>query len=156
MDPQQTQTLQEPQSSHLLGQLHLEIILRNRPPPGVSLKGPPLGHPLLNGGCLTDAAFDTSRSFTVRIEQGRFPLPAMKYDDTLTGTYKPLDYERRLQFDRSPYPPESKWRESWKEEFTVLEGPNYWDEKEFANHDAATWERIQRELGISFGFPRVP
>ena len=102
-----------------------------------------------------DDAFDTPRLFTVRIEQGRFPLPAMKYNDT-PSTEKCRDYERRLLFDRSPYPPESKWRESWKEDFTDPEGPNYWDEKEFCNHDAATWERISKELGTSFGFPRVP
>jgi hypothetical protein len=81
---------------------------------------------MVNGGCLLDGAFQP-KSFTVRIEQGKFSPPG-HIDDVFARDPR---YTKRLVFNKSPYPPESEWKESWREDWTMPEGQNWWDYKEF-------------------------
>jgi hypothetical protein len=131
--PDHDETPQGHKSPHLLGQLNLEITLTKRLPP--SARGGEMErNGMVNGGSLTDDAF-RSKKFTVRIEQGKFVLPAdiKNYPElpAIVGDKsisRFLSWTRRLVFDISPYPPESEWKETrWK-----VKSENWcWDLKEF-------------------------
>jgi hypothetical protein len=64
------------------------------------------------------------KSFNIRIEEGNFLLPE---DLSWTGPSAETPYTKRLVFDKSPYPPESEWKESWTKCWKEPEGKNYWD-----------------------------
>jgi hypothetical protein len=81
---------------------------------------------MVNRGCLLDGAFQP-KSFTVRIEQGNFAPPG-HINDIFT---RKKGYTKRLVFDKPPYPPESEWKESWREDWAVDKGHNWWDYNEF-------------------------
>jgi hypothetical protein len=136
------QTPQDQQSPHLLGQLNLEITLIQRLPP--SSRKFHAKNTMVNGGSLTDDAFQP-KSFTARIEQGNFSTPAHINSSDRHWT-------KRLVFNTSPYPPESEWKESWRELWTMDEGNNYWDCKAFVADSpkldkfAATHKSIGRPL----------
>ncbi|RFU26025.1 hypothetical protein B7463_g10310, partial [Scytalidium lignicola] len=124
------QISQDQQSPHLLGQLNLEITL-TKDLPSWAQNGLHAKNPMLNGGALTDDAFQP-KSFLVRIEQGKFATPA-----NIEVGFSPdcdANYTKRLVFNRSPYPPESEWKEAWKEDWLDFEGHNWWDCKEFVGY----------------------
>jgi len=95
---------------------------------------------------VTDDAL-RSRSFSVRLEEGNFPLPdTFAYD----GPGVETPYTKRLVFDKSPYPPESQWNDYWRESYTEPEGFNCWDQKIFVSYHA-NWEEFRaahRTIGM--------
>jgi hypothetical protein len=121
-------------SPHLLGVLNLEITITNRLPPHAQETH--ARNTMVNSGSLLDDVF-LPKSFTVRIEQGAFVLPGSTID-SLTETselvqqnYEPVPrFRKRLVFDKSPYPRESEWKDSWKENWMMPDW-NIWECTEF-------------------------
>jgi hypothetical protein len=87
---------------------------------------------MVNAGSLTDDAFQP-KSFIVRIEDGNFftPESVCTFKKTGRSSEKTPDWTKRLVFDKSPYPLESDWKDSWKELWMTPADENYWDCKEF-------------------------
>jgi len=135
--------LQDDQSIHLLGTLNLEITITNRLPPRVQEAPVHTRNTMVNSGSLFDDAF-LPKSFTLKIEQGAFVKAACTID-SLTETYSSSQpkhvpvprYRKRLVFNKSPYPPESEWKDSWKECWMMPDW-NIWDVTELvADFDAS-------------------
>lgn len=125
--PNDEKISQDHQNPHLLGQINLEITLTKHLPAKLQNSNYK-NYTRLNDKCLLDDAF-RPKSFIIKIEQGNFAPPSFEIGHTFD-----LKYTKRLIFNISPYPPESEWKESWKEIWLEPEGHNWWDCKEFVGH----------------------
>lgn len=82
---------------------------------------------LVNEHSLTDEAFKT-KSFTVRVEKGRFIEPSRV---GFAATFAKR-FDLRLVFEPSPYPPKSEWKSLER----GVEDGQFWDHKQFVAHSS--------------------
>jgi hypothetical protein len=140
--------------SSLISQFALEITLQKRRIS--SLQDARWDKSELNEKLLTDAAFQP-KTYTLRLEQGRFRTPHdLLNDGKNTPDWAPW-YAFRLVFDVSPYPPRQEWK--WADEKPVPDVYKFWEWKEFCNRELpkeaeetgvviAGWRWIRRTLGV--------
>jgi hypothetical protein len=134
------QMSKDSKSPHLITQVNMEITLTKHKNPARNEK---LESKHIH---VTDDAL-RPKSFNIRIEDGNFALPE---DVLYNGPNVETPYTKRLVFDKSPYPPESEWKESWLEDWKESEGTNYWDEKEFVNDNTSfeEWSAKNKSIGL--------
>ncbi|KAI1843494.1 hypothetical protein JX266_010320 [Neoarthrinium moseri] len=86
---------------------------------------------LLNEQALTSAAFQP-KTYTIRLEEGRFDEPATPWVNSPPFLHRPPKFALRLSFDKSPFPPLEEWREEAK---FAAEQCRFWEYKEFADKE---------------------
>jgi len=140
--------------SPFISQFTLEITLQKRRIS--SLQDARWDKSELNEKLLTDAAF-LPKTYTLRLEQGRFRTPyELLNDGKNTPDWAPW-FAFRLVFDVSPYPPRHEWK--WADEKPVPDVYKFWEWKEFCNRELpkeaeetgvviAGWRWIRRTLGV--------
>jgi hypothetical protein len=138
--------------SPLTSPFTLEITLQKRRIP--SLQDARFDKHKLNEKILTDAAFEP-KTYTLRLEQGRFRTPHELLNDGKNCPDWVPWYALRLVFDTSPYPPRKEWK--YADEQPVPDVYKFWEWKEFCTRElpkqaeekeTGVWRWIRRTLGL--------
>lgn len=90
-----------------ISQFDIELTLTKRVHP--LLKDIRHKYTLLNEQALVDAAF-LPKTYTIRLENGRFDEPDVPSASWLPFSYRPPQYALRLLFNQSPFPPLEEWK----------------------------------------------
>lgn len=118
----------------LLSQFDIELTLTKRLHPRYQDNPIYAG---INERFLQDAAF-LPKSYTIRLEHGRFDDPAYKnwsiWKNSRPFFYQPDMYALRLVFDKSPFPPLDEWRDARD----VAEAGRWPEIKEFVDRNIPT------------------